>query len=162
MELVTLNKDGDFIVKESATYNILIGAVFLLLSILAVINFINEANPAAKIKFFFGILSITLPPAILFVVKGLMGKTVITINKSGIYCFGVLKTNWSNFIEACVTQDEIPGSIEDNFVLMLHFYKDGEEGPFEAKIPLRNTLDKSEEQIIAAIKYFSVPIKATE
>jgi len=159
MKEVRLNTNGDFVVKESVGSNIFIGVVFLLLALAALINFTDDTDKyhPPRTSFFVTILAITLPPAILFIAKGFMHQTVMTINKNGIYYFGTLKTNWNNFINAYITQDEIPGSIQDNFVLILQFYKEGKEGFFETKIPLRNTQDKSEEEIIAAIKYFNSP-----
>lgn len=157
MEAIELNKDVDFLVKESAVLNVFIGAFFLLLFIITIVNFTNDPyhSDYRRTKVFLTIVVFTLPTAIIFITKGFMHKTIITINKNGIYYFGKLKTNWQNLLEAFITQDEIPGSIKDNFVLILKFYKDGEDDCYETKIPLRNTFDKSEEEIIAAIRFFS-------
>ena len=81
-------------------------------------------------------------------------KTYITINHTGIYYFGKLVSSWDNFKSACITQDDIPESIQDNFVLMVEHYKTGEDGYFIKKVPLTNTQNKSEEEVPAAVDFF--------
>ena len=38
--------------------------------------------------------------------------------------------------------------------MMIRYYKSGEDGYFGRKIPFTDTQDKSEEEIIAAIKFY--------
>jgi hypothetical protein len=70
----------------------------------------------------------TLLPSIIFLVRSYFHPTIITVNKDGFYYLGNLKTNWTNFISAEVTEEEKVGSYQDNFVFILQFYKPGEEG----------------------------------
>ena len=92
--------------------------------------------------------------ALTFIIKGFIHQTIITVNKNGFYYLSTLKTNWKNFISAEVIEEEKTGSYQDNFVLLLRFYKEGEEGYFETKIPMRNTFNRSGEEIIAAMRKF--------
>ena len=82
----------------------------------------------------------------------------MTINKTGFYYLGKLVTGWKNFIDASVTQDEenrrIPYDITDRFILLVRYYKEGEPGYFGRKFLMTAAMDKSEEDIIAAIKFY--------
>ena len=80
---------------------------------------------------------------------------IILINKNGIYHYNKLITSWFNFVKANVTQEEKVMAISDNFILLIE-HRNGQSKLVIDKIPLTNTQDKSEEEIIAAIKYFSV------
>ncbi len=79
----------------------------------------------------------------------------MTINKNGFFHYGKLITNWNNFIDVAVKEEEKMFSIKDNFALFIKYYKDGEPGHFGRKIKLTNTQNKAEEEIIAAIKFLS-------
>lgn len=98
-------------------------------------------------------LLVVLVPALSFTIKGLQNKVAITINKEGIYYYKKFITNWQNLAEAYITQDEITGSIHDNFVLMVKYLVPG-DGYYVLKMKLTNTQDKSEEEVMAAIQFF--------
>lgn len=87
-----------------------------------------------------------------------MNKTIMTINKTGFYYLGKLVTEWKNFIDASVTQDEenrrIPYDITDRFTLLVRYYKEDEPGYFGRKFLMTAAMDKSEEEVIAAIKFY--------
>lgn len=138
--------ESDFIVNESKTVQLVIGIFFLLFSI--------------------GILSVSLlmGGVILIFAVGLLTKssrdqTVIKINKNGIYYYGQLLTDWDHFISSEFI-DELPlpsystDGINDQFSLMIKYSKDGSPGYFGRKIPLTNTQDKSEEEIVAAVQFY--------
>jgi hypothetical protein len=148
--------NNEFTVKESTTTNLLIGLFFLVLFLFVLTNFLSDTRSYNddKRNNLYAIISMTLLPAIIFLIKSYLNQTIMTVNKDGFYYLGILKTNWANFISAEVTEEEKVGSYQDNFVFILQFYKPGEEGYFVTKIPLKNTLDKSGEEIIAAIKHF--------
>lgn len=150
--------DNQFVVKESATTNYIIGTVFLILFFLVLHNIIDDTGATEYYtnRNFgtYGLALLMFTPVIVFFVKGFYQPTIITVNKDGFYYYGELKTTWKNFISAEVTEEEKVGSYQDNFIFILHFYKPGEEGYFETKIPMRNTYNKSGEEIIEAIKYF--------
>ena len=86
-------------------------------------------------------------------------ETVMLINRNGFYYYGSLLTNWTNFVSAEFL-DELPvqasgsAGLSDQFFLSVKYYKDSQPGCFALKIPLTNTQDKSEEEILAAIRFY--------
>jgi hypothetical protein len=76
------------------------------------------------------------------------------INKSGIYYAGQLVTSWSLYYDAVVQDDSDVGSFKDNFVLNLRYYSANYSLLYTRSIPLTNTQDKSEEEIIEAIRFY--------
>ena len=143
--------NSNFVVKEN-------GGVFLVLGILFtamfIYSFIYFNKPEEDLKF--ELTYLILVPAIYFIRKAFTKKKVIIlINKNGIYYFNKQITDWFNFVKAHVTQEEKLMAISDNFILLVE-HRNGQAKIVEDKIPLTNTQDKSEEEIIAAIKYFSV------
>ena len=93
-------------------------------------------------------------PAFFFFARALKaGNVIMKVNKDGIYYYTELVTNWQYFIDAKVTQADKLWTLQDNFILLIN-YTDGEGKKYRSKIPLTNNQDKSEEEIIAAIRYF--------
>lgn len=154
VEKNTLSNDSNFVVKESRTVNLVFGILLLILSaiILYHIAFDYHRDQMMRYK---KMLSLSLVPALFFMLRAYMRRELFLINKSGIYRCNALVTNWNNFIKANITQEAITGSYQDNFVLIIEFYKKNEEGYFVRKMKLPNTMDKSEEEILEAIRYFS-------
>ena len=144
------NADGEFHVKESKGCNLSMGIILLVLSSLIIIADISGNLGGPFIKVFY----LLLIPAVLFIRRGSANQTVITINKKGFFYGGQLLTSWDNFIDAAVTQEEKLLMIQDNFLLFIKYYKEGSPGYFGRKIPLTNTQDKAEEEIIAAIRFY--------
>jgi hypothetical protein len=144
------NANGDFHVKESKGCNLAMGIILLVLSLLIIFADLSGRLTGAFIKVFY----LLLIPAVLFIRRGSANQTVMTINKTGFYYGGQLLTSWDNFIDAAVTQEEKLLAIQDNFQLFIKYYKDGSPGYFGRKIPLTNTQDKAEEEIIAAIRFY--------
>jgi hypothetical protein len=144
-----LDPNKPFLVKESMGVNIFLGLVFLAMFIS---SFFNN-DPDAK-GFEFKILYIAIIPAVLFIRKGLINRVCMVINKKGIYHSGELITTWDDFIDARIDQDEVIMTIQDNFVLFVRYRQPGNK-IFRSKIPLRNTQNKAEEEIIEAIRFFS-------
>jgi hypothetical protein len=143
--------NSNFVVKENGGVFLVLGILFTAMFIYSVIYF---RDPQKDVKFEFTYL--LLVPAIYFIRKAFTKKKVIIlINKNGIYYYNKLITSWFNFVKAQVTQEEKLMAISDNFVLLVE-YRNGQSKLITDKIPLTNTQDKSEEEIIAAIKYFSV------
>ncbi len=92
--------------------------------------------------------------AVYFLYKGVVNREVLCVDCNGIYQNKKLVTNWQNFAEAFVTQLYSDRQISDNFVLIIRYYKEGITGNFRMTIPLTNTQNKSEEEILDAIKRF--------
>ena len=77
--------------------------------------------------------------------------------KTGFYYYGQLITDWDHFISEEFIDDG-PASPRsgavDRFYLMIKYYKEGESGYYGRKIRLTDNQDKSEEEIIAAVKFY--------
>jgi hypothetical protein len=129
--------------------NFFVGLVFLAMFISAFFN----NDPDAKGGFVFNFFYLAIIPAIIFFRKGLTNKICIVIDRKGIYHFNELITTWENFIDARIDQDQKVLSIQDNFVLFVRYRHDGNK-IFQNKIPLRNTQNKAEEEVIEAIRFF--------
>ena len=98
---------------------------------------------------------LSLGGSILFFTKAQSRKVYLRINKNGIYVDEQFLTDWTNFLNAYVHQP--PARlirIRDNFELVIEHTKPGSDKGFRKRIKLTNTQNKSEEDIIAAIKYF--------
>jgi hypothetical protein len=143
--------DGSFTVRESKWLLLVLGIVF---SALFVYSFFEYVDDRISLAFRFNAMKIALIPAVVFFYRALHTRTVFMINGSGFYYYGKLVTNWENFVSARVVEGRSPGGFQDNFLLHLQYVRPGQEGVYQQKLPLTNTQDKSEEEIIAAIKKY--------
>ena len=141
------NPEIDFVVKESKGMNILISVCFLAFGFFS----------ASMSWWLCGFL---LVPGVLFLIKGLRNDTIMIVNKSGFYYYGNLVTTWANFIDVEFI-DEVPlpdqnsSGVSDKFSMLMKFYKDDQPGLyFTQQFPFTNTQNKSEEEIIAAIRFY--------
>ena len=139
--------NNEFIVQESIGSNIIVGIVLLVISFLIFINIIDE--PGSNYLLFLCFLV----PGVIFFLKAFNRRALIKVNKDGFYHYEVLKTNWENFISAESTEEQRQDNLEYQFVLIIRFYQPG-EGTFEMKILMRNTFNRSGEEVIEAINYF--------
>jgi len=139
-----LANTSNFVVKESIVLDFFIAAFLFCIALSAV------AYDSSYL--------IAIPSggfAIVFLLKGLMNKTSMKVNKEGIYIHNSFITNWQLFKAAYAR--ELPGragSTADNFFLIIEHYKIGQTGFFEYEMPLTDTQDKSQEEILAAINYY--------
>lgn len=146
--------NGDFHVKDSKGCNMTVAILFLAAFVLTVcIDRFDTDHPSV-----YQLLYLSIVPAVYMIRRSIINKTIITINKTGFYYFGELVTNWKNFIDASVTQDEenrrIPYDVTDRFMLLVRYFKEGESGYFGRKFLMTAVMDKSEEEIMAAIKFY--------
>lgn len=92
-------------------------------------------------------------------VASVRNETVMNINANGFFYYDRLLTSWANFVSAEFL-DELPvqmsgsAGLSDQFYLYIKYYKDDKPGLFALKIPFTNTQDKSEEEILAAIRFY--------
>ena len=154
MPEIMLTPDADFLVKEDKFLNFLIGGICFVLFLISLFNVKESYVNLFAIPFFLG-------PAVLFIAKGMKSKTVITVNRDGIYSFKKLVTNWDNFFKAFIVEEEKFGRVSDNFILVIKYHKPVSTRQMIRKIKLSNTQNKSEESIIEAIKYFNGLAKGT-
>jgi hypothetical protein len=143
--------DGSFRVRESKWLLIVLGIVF---SALFIYSFFEYVDDRVTLALRFNAMKIALLPAVVFFYRALNARTVFVINDSGFYYYGKLVTAWENFVSARVVEGRSPGGFQDNFVLHLNYTRPEQAGIYQQKFPLTNTQDKSEEEIIAAIKKY--------
>ncbi|HWI93333.1 MAG TPA: hypothetical protein VNT20_18770 [Flavisolibacter sp.] len=140
------NAEADFVVKESKNMNLFVGVLFLVFSLIA----FPMSVIMGGVTFFMAIGAFA---------RSAKDITIIRINKNGFYYCGKLITDWDHFISEEFI-DELPlpqgndRGINDKFFLFIKYYKDGKPGYFGRKIRLTDSQDKSEEGIIAAIKFY--------
>ena len=147
-----LNNDVDFLVRENAILQFVLGGLFTAMFLVSLTDIIEYDYLGG---FRFKAIYIALLPAIYFIYKAVSKKKeIFKINKQGFYYYGKFITNWNNFIDAVVTQDKVVLTIQDNFVLFIQ-YTNEEGRHFRSKYPLTNMQDKADTEIIAAIKFFS-------
>ena len=146
-----LEKDGSFAVKESAFINSIIAAVAFAVFFYALYLVIKA--PEGQDLFLDGFMLVAIIPAVMFTMKARSGTVYIRVDENGIFVNRQLLTSWQTFRNASFGQKEKVMSIQDNFVLRVTYHVTG-KGNFVREVPLTNTQNKSEEEVIAAIKYF--------
>lgn len=143
-----LNAESDFLVKESRSTNFIAGgfmiAVFFVSMMFGDFGWDN---------LLFGVCILLLPGAIA-IARGKRNHTIMKINKTGIYYAGQLVTGWGLYYDAAVKEKTEVNSFRDNFVLDLRYYSPNYSLIYTRSIPLTNTHDKSEEEIIEAIRFY--------
>lgn len=95
-----------------------------------------------------------LVPGIVFLRKTFSKQVYIRINRSGIYYYERLLTDWKHFLKAYIGEMQKAYYISDNFQLVIEYTKDDPAKGFRKRIPLHNTQNQSEEDILTAVKYF--------
>ena len=144
-----LNADADFIVKESKATNYAVGIVLV-----AVLFISLSVGDFGWGNYLDGLLLLLIPGAF-YLARAKRNPTIIKINKSGFYYAGKLITDWEHFYSAVLSQDdEQVGSIKDDFILILKYYSLNNDRMYKMTIPLTNTQDKAEEEIMSAIDFY--------
>ncbi|MEO5946149.1 MAG: hypothetical protein ABIP79_04995 [Chitinophagaceae bacterium] len=152
MAKTSLTRDTEFVVGEEKVLVYVMALLFFGLFVYAVIDaFLKKFTNLTYTSYLF---ALALLPAMYFFKKGRSNAIHIRINKTGIYQQEKLITGWANFLNAYVTQKEKTITIQDNFLLVIEFTKEGNDKGFRRKIPLTNTQNKSEEEVLEAVKFF--------
>jgi hypothetical protein len=144
----SVNKPRDLVVRNSVVVLTITAIVFL-----AMLACVFEYN--SDLGTWGYVIVAALIPVIAYFIKKKIQTAVITINRNGIYSYGKLVTDWKHFKTAKI--DQLPlglGDPRDKVVLIIFFYNAGADKLFEQQLRLYNTLNKSEEQIMAAIELF--------
>ncbi|HEV7779705.1 MAG TPA: hypothetical protein VGO58_00485 [Chitinophagaceae bacterium] len=139
-----LTRDSQFIVGEERVLNYVITGIFLAVFILGCFD-IKSLGIA---------LVLPLGLAVFYFIKARSKKIFIRINIRGIYQDEKLVTGWDHFIKATLSQKPQVLDIRDNFVLIVDYRKEGIMGGQRRTIPLTNTQNQSEEDVLAAVKFF--------
>ena len=147
-QLKKFSPDKDFQVKDSKWMNYLISAILLTLAIVALIMGDMEWT-----NFIFA--AVLLLAGVFFIIKAQKNKVSIVINRSGFYHHGKLIFQWNQYIDAKLTQDEKLASFQDNFIILIRHYSTDKKLIYTSKIPMSNTQDKADEEILAAIDFYN-------
>ena len=149
-----LTKDGQFIVGEEKILIFIIGILFLALFGYGVFdaarrNFVN-------IDFQSYVFALAIIPAVMCFRRGRRDRIYIRVNKKGIYEHERMVTDWENLTRVALTQREKTRIIEiqDNFELVVEYRKPNSLQMARRRIPLTNTQNKSEEEVLAAVQFF--------
>ena len=138
--------DAGFVVRESKHMRLFIGAVALVIA--AIMS--RSSLPLAIVIALFGLASLY---------ASRRNRVVISVNKEGLFYDDSLVTSWDYFISARFV-DEMPQlsksslGISDQFFIVVRYRKKDDHRSFERRIALTNTQDKSEEEIMAAIRFY--------
>ena len=149
-----LSKDSEFVVGEDKVLNYILAALFFALFLYGLFDAARRHFKHIDYQSYFFVLA--LLPAIYCFRRGQSKKLYIRVNKKGIYKEGQLITGWSNLHKAYIAQAEKKSffSIQDNFILVVEYRKEGFTQGFRSNIPLTNTQNKSEEDVLEAVNFF--------
>lgn len=140
------NPGNVFLVRESRGINIFIGISLALMS--------ASSFAYMKDNFFSAFIALS---AALCITMGIQKKIVLQIDQSGIYYYADLLTNWENFMKAHYQEESYSTGETMNtaYFLYVEYFVASANSVCVSRIMMKNTLDKSEESIIAAIeKYY--------
>lgn len=155
MKETKFNAESDFLVKEAKDINYFFGILLLIIFVVAIaLGDYGWSN-------YFVALMLFLFPAAFSIARARRNAVRIKINKSGFYHHGRLITTWDRFIDARLTEELVPGSIQDNFIILVRYYGNDPTEAYWSKIPLSNSQDKADEEIIAAIDFYYKASKST-
>ena len=142
-----LDAAKDFMVKDSKWMNYFISLILFGLGMVAI--FLGDTEWT---NYLFG--SVLVLAGIFFAIKAKKRGTSIIINNSGFYHAGKLLFNWHQFIDAKLVQDTKLVSFQDNFIILIRYYSPDRKLVYTSKIPMSNTQDKADEEILAAIYFY--------
>jgi hypothetical protein len=148
MDESKLTIEQDFLVKESQSINYIAGAALL------VVFFVSMSFGDYGWRNYLVAIGLFLIPGAIALAKGQRNSIIIKINKTGFYYAGKFITDWKSFYDARIREKMETGSYEDNFILDLRYYSTDRSLVYTLSIPLTNTQDRSEEEIIEAINFF--------
>ena len=92
-------------------------------------------------------------PGLLFIVASFRQRVVMRIDVNGIYYLGELITNWPNFRRVYLKEDYLnDASLDKCYYLHIQYFNATQNLVLEDKIKMRNTFNRGEEDILAAIE----------
>jgi hypothetical protein len=154
MPKAPLTKDSEFTVGEEKVLLYIMAILFFALFMYGLIDAIRRHF--TNIDYQSIIFAFALLPAIYCIRRAKSNRVYIRINKKGIFKDEKLVTDWAGFVKASLTQKPKTRIIEiqDNFLLILEYRKAGIKQHFRSQIPLTNTQNKSEEDVLQAVSFF--------
>lgn len=147
-----LTKESEFIVGEEKVLNYVLAFLFLGLFLYGLIDAI--ARNFKNIDYQSYVLCLALIPFVYCLRRAKSRRVYIRVNKTGIYQDEKMVTPWSGFINAHLTQKEKTKiiNLQDNFLLVVEYKKEGKG--VRRPIALTNTQNKSEEDVLQAVRFF--------
>ena len=152
MEKALSNK-GSFVVKESKFLNYLLMCFFIVLFIGVLFTMHFENNRSRGVFIFLDAL--ILSGSVFFFIKGKQQRVIILINQNGIYYKGNLITNWTNFLNAFIKEQEgdtnsrVPRS-NNKFEIRVIYFNEQKACNYSYAIVMPGIQNKSEYEVIAA------------
>lgn len=162
MNKVSLTKDSQFTVGEEKWLNYILGFLFLALFLYGLTDAILKNFKNIDYQSY--VFALAVGPAIYCFRRAYSKRIYIRINKKGIYQDEKLVTDWASLLKASLAQDSNKKvyDIRDKFVLILEFKRrDDPKQGIRKKIPLTNTQNKSEEDVLEAVQFFWYAYKRT-
>ncbi|TCZ64707.1 hypothetical protein [Flaviaesturariibacter aridisoli] len=145
-----LQPEGAFTVGEERGLSVALAVVFAGMFLYAVADIFR--NPDAGINN--RLLLLAVIPAFIFFRKIRSKLVIMKIDAAGFSYYGRRLFTWPQFVSAKVVEEGGTSRFSDNFKLHLKYYR--EDGNlYHRKLPLSNTQNKAEEEIIAAIRFYS-------
>lgn len=152
MPKTPLSIQSQFVVGENRVQDYVMAFIFFTIAVYGFTDAAsNEFTNVGAMSYIFILFG---APALMYMAKARSRRVYIRINKTGIYQDEQPVTEWKNFLSAYIDQYEVVGGIQDNFILVVEYMKDGSEAGFRRKIPLSNTQNKTEEQVLEAVNFF--------
>lgn len=154
MTKTALTKDSEFIVGENKLMNYVMALFFFALLLY---GFIDAANRHFKdIDYQSYIFALAIIPLIYCLRRARSKRIYLRINKKGIYKDEQVVTNWSNLLNFYLAQEKKKSfyDLRDNFILVVEYKGIDPKKGTRRKIPLTNTQDKSEEEVLVAVEFF--------
>lgn len=158
MDKLELDPDGRFTVKDSAFMNAFIGVLLILFCIGLLVSRNYEAGNGYSEAYL--ICFLLLASAVYCFVRADKKKVYIVIDTNGIFYQGKQVTNWTNFRNSYIKQEEYRGvagtpGLEDKFKIVVLFYNPADGITYMYQMSTSDGMDKSEYDIITAISHFS-------
>lgn len=109
------------------------------------------------------IFSLAVIPFVYCIRRARSKRIYLRINKKGIYKDEQLVTAWPNLLKFYLAQEKKKSfyDIRDNFILVVEHHGIDPKKGSRSKIPLTNTQNKSEEDVLAAVDFFWKEYKKT-
>ena len=154
MRKIQLTKNSEFLVGEEKIMNYVLASLCLALFMYGLIDAIRRHFINIDYQSF--VFALALAPAFIFFRKARSSRVYIRVNKTGIYQDEQLVTGWSNLLKVYIAQKETKSffNIRDNFILVVEYSKGDLKQGARRNIPLTNTQNKSEEEVLEAVKFF--------
>lgn len=148
-----MEPNKSLVVRQSLLLNLLVAVIFL--SIFVGVIFTIRGQSSFSTPDYIKYAACFLVPGLGAIYAGKRHTEVFRITDTGIFYYKKLVTSWDRFIQAYAEEVDPEKGYSVNFSLCIEYY-DIDTGVTELiKFPLSATLDKSVEQIQAAIDSFS-------